>query len=809
MGLIDKVQNDLNRLATFGWKEWFAQHGLDITAEDLGSECQKLLPSIRRDLPGLGDFSDSGKRGIEPGKPALSFLYHALASPNVHPTNDGEPHDNPDAYPTLSELDNLENYIYGSARRSIDSFENPVLAVFAYQYRIAENSPHKLHADLGFSRCGVSRIGTEGPRYDAPMRSFTSSPFTSERGAAVLPARYGAFIAERRAPTSNDAVFRASPSDNQQMFLFPVHKLFAGDECLLDELGNPMTIGSVDFSEYHINEKLRRLHTESPDNPNFIEPLDIFDVNAFPFVRDSKNDLELVSLESTGDSVLVVSHHHDKLVRKAIQNVNGVEQLARFTVPLSRNNRFFSSLSLSFPRDSGRAAPEYANIRHKFIEGAAEDSTEDLNQTLSAVEFQKQVLEEGGYEAVHFIDDSCDGVIAVEVSGLSDLPTACAYSLVAAVDFFPLIRQLDIQRWVEKLYEADVGLSLSLVDQAGIDRLHFSQGGPRPLSDGRFTRSLFGQASIVRRSPNISLINPLTQSTAFPRSDRANFTVTSIIGSAAQGNAFDLDESPSRSLSWLPDAAADVFAPGWDISTHNVDGLDTYAVYGLGSPFLEDAKLCAALNSYWPAAAPDSSRTFNISWSPTAQPLLDSELGYHPNHPRVRGNEVISNRGWDGEYGPFIEGDGGQEFVNCAHRDRSDYVSNALAGTIGFNGLDQVDAAEMIQRMDVLRLCFSSLQDQTVTSNDLWLVNAEKVDDWSQWSSVVLPAADSRLSGAGYIYRFAVVDNTSVPDIDATSVTRQRYSLRGVIEFQVSAKKLFLKIFDRAWIEFDIDMVIE
>lgn len=91
MGLVYKVKKDLKRLAAFGWDEWFAQHGLDITAKDLGSECQKLLPAIRRDLPGLGDFSVSGKRGIEPGKPALSLVYHALASPNVHPTNNGTP----------------------------------------------------------------------------------------------------------------------------------------------------------------------------------------------------------------------------------------------------------------------------------------------------------------------------------------------------------------------------------------------------------------------------------------------------------------------------------------------------------------------------------------------------------------------------------------------------------------------------------------------------------------------------------------------------------------------------------------------
>lgn len=798
MAIIDNVRSDLNRLSAFGWSEWFAQHGLDIAIDKL----DKLLPSIKRDMPGLGDFSDSGKRGIEPGKPALSLIYHALASPNVHPTRDGKPHENPDAYPTINELDNLENYIYSLARRSIDSFENPVIAVFAYQYRIAENSPHKVHADFGFSRCGVSRIGTEAPRYSASMRSFTSSPAIGERGAAVLPARYGAFIAERRAPTSDDAVFRASPSDAEQLFLFPVHKIFAGDECLLDELGKPLLINSVDFREYHINEKLRRIHVESADNPDFIEALDIFDIDAYPFVRDSNNDNDFVSLEPAGNSVLVVSHHHELLTRKAMQSINGEEHLARFKVP-EKNGRFFSSLLLSSP--SGRAAPEYANIRHQFMGGAGEDSTEDLNLTLSESDFEQRVIKGGGYEAAHFIDDSCDGVITVEVSGLSGLPTICAYSLITAIDFFPQIRQLDIQRWVEKLYQADVGLSLTGIE----NRRHFSQGGPRPLSDGRFTRSLEGEANVTRKLPNRSLNNPLTQTIAFPASDRVNYTVTSIVGSAAQGSAFDLGKNASRAISWLPDSAADVFAPGWDISTHNVDGVDSYSSYGLGSPFLEDAKLCAALNSYWPAAAPDSARTFNITWSPTSQPLLDRELGYHPNHPRVGSNEVDSNRGWDGEYGPYLERVRGELFANCAHRNRSDYVSNALAGTIGFNGLDQIDAAEMIQRMDVLRLCFSALQDNTVTSTNLWLINAEKVESWEQWNSEELPKADSDLMGVGYIYRFAVVDNGSGKDVQESPITRQRYKVQGLVEFQISAAKSLLKILENPWAEFATDAVIE
>ena len=56
----------------------------------------------------------------------------------------------------------------------------------------------------------------------------------------------------------------------------------------------------------------------------------------------------------------------------------------------------------------------------------------------------------------------------------------------------------------------------------------------------------------------------------------------------------------------LPDAAAGIFAPGWDTSGDRVPGAEGQthlSSYGLGSPFPEDAKLCAALSTFWPAVA--------------------------------------------------------------------------------------------------------------------------------------------------------------------------------------------------------------
>ena len=111
MALIDDVTAVRDRLAPHGWTDLMSAHGLDLAAADLGAELSRPLPGIDRDLPGFEDFSLEGQRGIEPGHPARSLLFHALASPNVLTTPDGAPLG---AFPTLAELDTIENYVYGA-----------------------------------------------------------------------------------------------------------------------------------------------------------------------------------------------------------------------------------------------------------------------------------------------------------------------------------------------------------------------------------------------------------------------------------------------------------------------------------------------------------------------------------------------------------------------------------------------------------------------------------------------------------------------------------------------------------------------
>ncbi|MBE9192894.1 hypothetical protein IQ230_21565 [Gloeocapsopsis crepidinum LEGE 06123] len=739
MALIDQVQQVCDRLALQGWRDLLLHHGLDITATDLQRELTKELSTIDRNLPGFTDFAADGIRGIEPGSPARSLLYHALASSAVHSVNN-----NSEAYPTLAELDVIENYIYSLANRSLADFPNAVIAVFAYQYRIAARSPHGIHADMAFSRTGVARVGTEVANYSAARRSFWVESDDGDR-LAVMPARYAAFLAVERRPSIDDAILEEQSGDRTRQFLFPVHKLFPGDECLRD------ANITLEFLEYHRNEKLQRVHTRGG-----IPVLSGFDINKPPFVRDSHNSRDLVQLQSVNASVLLVPQPTPQLVYTSTQrnSVTGRDEIVRFQVPPENfNNRFWTSYQIA-ANGRGREAPEYVNMRHLVATSATgEQRLVDLNQEIASEDEFLRFLADGNYEAAHFSDNSCDGCISVKVNGLArNLAVRPAYSLVTAPDFFPLADQIAIERWVDNFLP-------TLRDQ-------FSQGGPSPLSEGR-------------QPPNPELLLPNSNAKAFQR----NETAIAAIVSTAPRNTNPVASQLDSLVSFLPDAASNVFAPGWDVSLGQDNQGNFYAAYGLGSPFPEDAKLCAALNSFWPAVAPDAARTFGILSAPTALPLLDSELGYYPQHPRVKAAEVTSQKGWDGEYGPFFEDFDGL-FVNFANKDRSDYISNALAGQIRVSGLAQVDSRELIQRMEALHFCIRVLPpNDTVSTTQLILVCAEKIADWSSRSD----RAQSTLQGSGYLYVFATVQGSEQLTRD---VRRKRLRVRNRFTCQITQDTL-------------------
>jgi hypothetical protein len=795
MSLIADVKAVLRRLAPRGWAAVFSRHGLDITlpTKSLAAELARPL-TIDTTAPGFEEMALDTIRAIEPGVPGRSLLYHALASADVIPSASAAPRD----FPTWEEIDTIENYVYATAHRTLNSFSSPVIAVVAYQYRPLHLSVHRRNADLAFSRTGVSRVGTEAERYDASLRAYDSRPVGGDRGFAVTPARFAAFIAELRAPGPNDAVLRSVSVDSTLQFLFPVHKLFPGEECLFAADGTPIKLPSLEFVETHVNEKLRRIHLRGPDNPGRVPPLAQFDIDKPPFVRTSADTKDLLKLQKIGASVLVVPVP-GAIVRTATQKVSGGgSELVRFKVPRENaDNRFWTSLQIS-ATDNGRAAPEYANIRQAVTPTSrGRFKIEDLNQrresgTAPAERFDRK-LRSGGFEAAHFIDSTCDGVVSlIPPDALEALRVLPAYSLVSAVDYFPGVEQVEIEEWVEQVQNAQVGL--------GSSTFQFNQGGPRPLSDGRFVASGTGRISASQRIPNIHLDNPAAApgTKAFPATDPVSRTATALVGRRSTAGTARALAAPRFGSSWLPDAASDVFAPGWDISQNAVSGQSFYASYGLGSPFPEDAKLCAALNSFWPAAAPDSSRTYGFgagsrSLLSTGIPLTDGELGYHPQHPRVVAGEVPTQLGWDGDFGPFFEVVSGAQLVNASDVHRADQTRAAFDGKVGFSGLDLVTTAEMILRMDEFRFSKSKV----LTPNGFpraWLVAVERVPVWSTWTSTIWPKLSASLSGDGLIFVFAQVNSSPQPIGDPP--LRVHYAVIKSVQIQLAKSVVFFRIGD-------------
>jgi hypothetical protein len=100
-----------------------------------------------------------------------------------------------------------------------------------------------------------------------------------------------------------------------------------------------------------------------------------------------------------------------------------------------------------------------------------------------------------------------------------------------------------------------------------------------------------------RLAANIELNTSSTSEYPFRREDDS---VTAIVSLPLKENVEKRPFLVQKATlhSYLPDAASGIFAPGWDISLDYTRGVRHLASYGLGSPFPEDSKLCAALSSY-------------------------------------------------------------------------------------------------------------------------------------------------------------------------------------------------------------------
>ena len=654
MTLIDDVKSVCDRLAPLGWRDiLLAATGqqLDIqksTAAALKTELTKNLTTIDRTISGFSDFALAGTKAIAAGSPANSLLYHAMASPSVVAGIGG--------FPTLKEIEAIENFVFGVApqtlaslktRAGLNAKQKLAVVVFCYEYRPARDTCTRLQADMVFSRTGVSRVGTREALYVPENRGFLSRVEDDPFAFRVCPAKYGAFLAVKKKGNST-TIMRGRAADNALDFWVPIHKLFSGPECIAG-----LNL-QVSFSSFHYNDKIRRTRAVT---------LGLAGVPTTAPFQFSTGIAE-VSIDPTLPSGLVVPVPHQRLVEKASSD----GQLLTFKVPPGPKG--FAALepgaASSVDGSEIRPAPAYVHARSEVRNGVVIDLNNDplrpdVNKTVS----------KGNYQALHYVDFTGEGQIDVSVPALAGKPEVAAgtvpcYSLVGAPDFFPSAGQRELFESVPSTFW-------------GVN--------PFPLCDTRLPANL--------QMPG----------NRFSAADKTVSAIVALLGAVPVGTtipqSFDSDRHSA-----LPDDCAGVFAPGWDVSTDEkvVAGAQVQhlAAYGLGSPFPEDSKLCAALSTFWPATAPDASRSMspnsgNPTLRATVAPLTDEEIGQSGSLP------------WDGVVGPKISTFGGLEFLDCAKFLHVDYVTNALEGRFSPRLTTQVSSDEYKKRMQAIARIYSSL----------------------------------------------------------------------------------------------------
>jgi hypothetical protein len=700
MSLIDEVKKICNRLAHYGWRDVLLQHGIDITAEDLKSELLKELPNINRRIKGFLDFSMVGKRGIEPGNPARSLLYHALASPLVvNGINDIKL----DVFPTLAEIETVENYVYGiqppsleqlsaQMRELINNFHDGRMAitVFASEYRPGPETVHKLHADKCFSRTGVARIGTTQPFYDAKLRGFLPFDDNDQHGFRVLPAKYSAYVAaqlnrQMLKPKYKDIFgpMRYNGKEDTRKFWIPIHKLFDGDECI-----QGLNL-RVTFTANHVNEKIKRVHLQLEKIPGY--PKTNKDDTEKPPYRFTTGIAELSSSAEFGQGLLVPVPH-SPLVQPAMKNGNRLT----FLVPSKPQQSSGSVISydwnpsLQINNDNGaRHAPEFVHVRHKVFNDQVQDLNDDPNVT--------ELVMNGNYNAQHYIDFTGDGWIEVncpELASFFPQHPISAYSLITAPDFYPNVDQGDLMDW----YIHNVPEQLR--DKSWYDSTH--RNNLETLSDQRLAANIELNSDVV--SGIFSKDYPF-----YLEDDSVTSIVSLPLIDENRSVSFEDNTSVKIRHAYLPDAASGVFAPGWDVSFDNTRGVDHFSAYGLGSPFPEDSKLCAAISSFWPAVAPDAGRSF--WWSskqppgvfPTVSPLTDSEIG------------EANNLTWDGYNGPIVNHTD-SSIITYLKSDYIDYVNNMIENKFTLSRTGKVDFDEYRARILSIAKVFLALQKSVTHS---------------------------------------------------------------------------------------------
>jgi hypothetical protein len=283
-----------------------------------------------------------------------------------------------------------------------------------------------------------------------------------------------------------------------------------------------------------------------------------------------------------------------------------------------------------------------------------------------------EIMSKGGYQTLHYIDAAGDGWIEPRCPQLEGEVDAIlpAYCMVGLPDFFPKVTQRELMVWWR-------------------DKV------PKPIRDALWAIQPLA-LSQTRIAGNITL------PAGFSLEDT---TITAIVSQPTE------EDGPVQSPNgpWtiekagMPDGAIGLYDPGWETSQgiyyRGPRQLQKFlAGYGLGSPFIEDAKLCAALGAYWPGVAPDSTRQYQpdkhiggiVYPYPTISPLTDEEIGSAP----VEGGQYMP---WDGVRGPRAATFKGRAVAAYTDATRVDYID--LVGTMTAALTSRIDTEEYEARI--------------------------------------------------------------------------------------------------------------
>ena len=366
--------------------------------------------------------------------------------------------------------------------------------------------------------------------------------------------------------------------------------------------------------------------------------------------------------------------------------------------------------------DIGRAAPQYLNVRQKVTPDGADV---DLNAT-------DDVMTPLGEGATGFATTSTTppmgGSRPVARSWTPRFRLAPAYSIVCPPSFYPYASQRALTEWAEQEAPAELRDGIWAIP-------------PRPLSDRRL-------------AANITL--PV-------RFSIDDDTVTALVSMPMDTPAQQSGEPATqvRRHLQLPDAAAGIFDPGWEVTLdRTTDNRFFLTGYGLGSPFIEDAKLCATLSTFWPGVSPDSAREFQPNkpiapgesqvW-PTIAPMTDEELGIVA----VDGQEVLP---WDGVQGPRLIQVDGVDVVDYPAILHTDYLNTVDRFTAALTS--KVDQEAYVARVLAMAQVYWALGIRYADFRDRYEL-AEALDrfqaakgEWSVLSYRIVAGDDAELGQA-------------------------------------------------------------